>query len=102
MGLKVEAMERGEGAAREVRVVLYPPFSREAGRREVTLAFEPGMTVGGALRRLAAAVPQLAGELAPEEFDRTHLAVSGGRLLRPDAPLAAGDELLLVPPMAGG
>ena len=85
-----------------VKIVLYAPFSQLAGRREVLLPFEPGMTVDRALRRLAGEVPGLAAQLSPEGIERTFLAVAGGRLLGTDSTLGGGEELLLVPPMAGG
>ncbi len=85
-----------------LRFVLYPPFSREAGRREVAVSCGPGQTLAGALRELADAEPALGGRLAPEGLDRVFLAVAGGRLLRADSPLTAGEPVLLVPPMSGG
>lgn len=88
--------------ARNLKIVLYPPVSGEAGRREVELPFEPGETLAVALRRLAAREHAEGGKLAEEDLDRVFLAVAGGRLLKADSPMAEGDLILLVPLMAGG
>ncbi len=88
--------------ARPLRIVLYPPFSRGAGKREVALPFEPGETLSGMLHRLEAGEQALGGKMVPEDLGRVFLAVAGGRLLRADSLLGEGDQVLLVPPMAGG
>ena len=77
--------------------VLYFAQARErAGRASGTLELPEGSRVSDALALLARDHPALS-DLWP------HLAVAvDQRLARPDAPLADGAELALLPPVSGG
>lgn len=87
---------------RMLKIVLHSPFSQVAGLREVHLPRRPGMTVGQALLELVDRIPGLMEHLPPGKIDQTFLVIVGGRLAKADSLLADGDEILLVPPIAGG
>jgi len=74
-----------------VRVRLFAVLRERAGRDTIELELPEGARVADAL----AAVDDLAGGLS------LVLAVNR-EYARPDAPLAAGDELALIPPVSGG
>jgi MoaE-MoaD fusion protein len=74
-----------------VRVKLFAVLRERAGRDELELELPEGACVADAL----AAVDDLAGGLS------LVLAVNR-EYAAPDAPLAAGDELALIPPVSGG
>jgi molybdopterin synthase catalytic subunit len=85
-------------AAAEIRIeVLYFAILRERlGRDRETLALPPGSDVRGARAALAARHPDIA-PLLPR------IATAVNRSMAPDdRPLADGDELALIPPVAGG
>jgi molybdopterin synthase catalytic subunit len=77
--------------AMTVRVRLFAVLRERAGTDELELELPEGARVGDALARL----DDLAGGL------RLVTAVNR-EYVRPDAPLAAGDELALIPPVSGG
>jgi molybdopterin converting factor subunit 1 len=70
---------------------------REAlGQTDETLAVPPGATVAQVRAALAARSPQIAAILA-------RCVVARNRAFAPeDAVLAEGDEVVFIPPMAGG
>ena len=78
-----------------VRVLLFASYADTLGFDSVELSFEQPATVGDALERLRA-LP--GGERLPPRplcaVNLTHV--------RPDAPLSGGDELAILPPLAGG
>ena len=79
-----------------ITVLLFAQARERAGRARATLELPEGSRVSDALAALAREHPTLA-ELWP------HLAVAVDRqLARPDAPLAQGAELALLPPVSGG
>ena len=71
-------------------------YAEALGRDELALEVPDGTTVADAVRRLRANLPK--GELLPERpvaaVNREHAA--------PDTRLADGDEMALLPPLAGG
>ena len=78
-----------------VTALLFASYADALGRESVQLTLEPGATVRDALNELRS-MP--GGELLPPSpLVAVNLAYS-----RPDAPLAPGDELAVIPPVAGG
>ncbi len=79
-----------------VRVLVFAAAREVVGAREVPLTLAAGATAGDALDALCARWPGLspyAGAL--------RLAVNGDYVARGHA-LAAGDEVAVIPPVAGG
>jgi molybdopterin synthase sulfur carrier subunit len=78
-----------------VRVLLFASYADTLGFDALELSFEPPATVGDVLDRLRA-LP--GGERLPPRplcaLNLTHV--------RSDAPLSGGDELAILPPLAGG
>jgi molybdopterin synthase sulfur carrier subunit len=78
-----------------VRVLLFASYAESLGCDAVELSLQHPATVGEALARLRA-LP--GGERLPTKplcaINLTHV--------RLDAPLSAGDELAILPPLAGG
>jgi molybdopterin converting factor small subunit len=78
-----------------VRVLLFASYAETLGFESVELSLEQPATVGKALDRLRA-LP--GGERLPPKplcaLNLTHV--------RPDAPISGGDELAILPPLAGG
>jgi molybdopterin converting factor small subunit len=78
-----------------VRVLLFASYADTLGFDSIELSLEPPATVGSALDRLRA-LP--GGERLPARplcaINLTHV--------RLDAPLSGGDELAILPPLAGG
>jgi sulfur-carrier protein len=78
-----------------VKVLLFASYAETLGFDSVELHLEQPATVGDALERLRA-LP--GGDRLPGKplcaLNLTHV--------RPDAPLSGGDELAVLPPLAGG
>jgi molybdopterin synthase sulfur carrier subunit len=78
-----------------VRVLLFASYAELLGYDTVELTFEPPATVRDVLDRLRS-LP--GGERLPPKpmcaLNLTHV--------RTDAPLSGGDELAILPPLAGG
>jgi molybdopterin synthase catalytic subunit len=79
-----------------IRVRLFAMQRQQLGVRELALEVPDGSTVAAAFATLAAAHPVLAPAGPTLRF-----AVNA-RYADPDTVLAAGDELALIPPVAGG
>jgi molybdopterin converting factor small subunit len=80
----------------KVTVLFFAQARELAGRASAVLSLPEGSRLADALAVLAREHPALA-PLWP------HLAVAvGGRLGRPETPLADGAELALLPPVSGG
>jgi molybdopterin synthase catalytic subunit len=82
--------------ALRVRVRLFAAQRELAGAREVAVELPAGGTVEAAWAALVALHPALAAGRASVRF-----AVNGD-WARPDAPLADGDEVAMIPPVSGG
>jgi molybdopterin converting factor subunit 1 len=80
----------------EIRVHFFGRTREVAGLSEERLGLPEGTTVAQAAERLAERHPGLAPHLA-----RCSFAVNESYAGR-DAPLAAGDELAVIPPIGGG
>jgi molybdopterin synthase catalytic subunit len=79
-----------------VAVRFFAQARERAGTASATLTLPAGS-------RLSDALAALAREHAALEPLWPHLAVAvDGRLARPDAELAAGSEIALLPPVSGG
>ena len=85
-----------------LKIVLHAPFSQLAGGREVDLPCRPAMTVEQALEGLAARIPALRDHLSPGKMNQSFIVMAGGRIAGAGSPLADGEEVLLLPPIAGG
>lgn len=83
------------GAGIRVRLRLFASYAEAAGREELELALPAGATAADALA--AVRRETWAARLPP----RPALAVNR-RYAPGDAPLRDGDEVALIPPVAGG
>ncbi len=87
---------------------LFADLAERAGDREISVAVEPGDTVGDALAALLADRPDLRERVLDEDGDlRDHInVVRNGESVHAqeglDTTLEAGDELALFPPVSGG
>jgi len=79
-----------------IRVRLFALQRQQLGRREVPLELPDGTTVEAAWATLAEAYPVLAPARASMRFARN------GEYVDPSVGLGDGDELALIPPVAGG
>jgi molybdopterin synthase sulfur carrier subunit len=78
-----------------VRVLLFASYAEALGLDAIELTFDGSATVADAIERLRA-LP--GGErLPPKPLCAVNLSQA-----RLDTPLASGDELALLPPLAGG
>ena len=78
-----------------VTVLLFASYADALGNAELALTLPPGATVADALRRV--------GELpGADRVPPAPLVAVNERYARLDQPLAQGDELALIPPVAGG
>ncbi len=82
-------------AAPSVRALLFASYADRVGRESLELTVSPDTTVGAILARIRA-LP--GGELLPPKpLCALNLAHVG-----PEATVAPGDELAILPPLAGG
>ena len=81
-------------AAIRVHVLLFAGFREVVGRGELERAVAPGTTIRGLWSALCAEHPAL------ERW--TPSAALNAEWTRADVPLAEGDELAFLPPVAGG
>ena len=79
-----------------VRVRFFASYAELVGREEAELAVSLPATVGDVVRRVRELIPG-AGGLPPRPLVAVNL-----RHVRLDAPVAEGDEVALLPPLAGG
>jgi molybdopterin converting factor small subunit len=83
-------------AAGLVRLRLFARYAELAGREELELTVALPATVADVVRHVRETVPGAAA--IPEH----PLAAVNLRHVRLDAPVVAGDEVALLPPLAGG
>ena len=79
-----------------ITVRFFARLAELTGLRETTIEVGEGLTAGDAYALLAREHPAIAGFASSVTFARNQEYVS------PDTPLAAGDELALIPPVSGG
>jgi len=77
-----------------VKVLVFASSADALGKSELSLSLPPGATVGDCL----AEVQRLAGGREPP----APLVAVNRAYARPEHPLAEGDEVALIPPVAGG
>lgn len=77
-----------------VHVRLFASYREAAGAGRIDLDLAPGAAVGDAVAEVARRHPQIAGGRA--------LVARNRQYVTPDAPLAEGDEVALIPPVSGG
>ena len=83
----------------EIDVLLFASFADAFGSGSLRLTLPPGatvQTVAGGIREAALALPG-----APALPDNFRIAVNQA-LAEPGRPVAAGDEVAVIPPVAGG
>lgn len=79
-----------------IKVRLFAAQREATGQSSCEIELPPGARAGDALAAVCERFPQLRPSAG-----RVVLAVNQSQA-QPDAPLADGDELALLPPMAGG
>jgi molybdopterin converting factor small subunit len=77
-----------------VTVLLFASFADVLGRSRIELAIPPGATVGDTVAQVRAA--------AADRLPLAPLVAVNEEYARYDRVLVAGDELALIPPVAGG
>ena len=82
----------GDGV--KVKVLVFASYADELGRGELALSLPPGATVGDCL----AEVRRQTGGCVPP----APLVAVNRRYARLEHPLSEGDEVALIPPVAGG
>ena len=82
-------------ATDSVRVLLFASYAERVGRDALELSVSPGTTVGAVVDRVRAMAGE--GTLPARPLCALNLAHVG-----PDAPVTPGDELAILPPLAGG
>ncbi|MFH1278254.1 MAG: molybdopterin converting factor subunit 1 [Candidatus Eisenbacteria bacterium] len=80
----------------EIRVLYFGPAAEEAGLREETITLAPPATLAGLVKEIVARHPRLAGRA-----ERLRFAVNR-EYAGADGPLESGDEVAVIPPVAGG
>jgi molybdopterin converting factor small subunit len=83
-------------AALRVRCRLFARYAEVVGRDEVTIELPPGAVVSDALAALRRTVR------GADRLPQTPLVAINLRHVLPGTPLQDGDELALLPPLAGG
>ena len=79
-----------------IRVLFFARYAEMVGRSDTTLEVSLPATVGDVVRRVRRELP--GGSALPE----TPLAALNATHARLDAPVSDGDEVALLPPIAGG
>jgi len=78
-----------------IRVLLFASYADAVGRNELALDLQEGSVVGDVVRR----VRELAGSTA---LPPSPLLAINATYARADQPVVAGDEVAIIPPVAGG
>jgi molybdopterin converting factor small subunit len=78
-----------------VTALLFASYADALGRESIQLTLEPGATV-------CDAVDELRSLPGGDALPRSPLVAVNLAYARADAPLAPGDELAVIPPVAGG
>lgn len=78
-----------------VRILLFASYAERVGRESLEMTVSPGMTVGAVLERIRA----LPGgdQLPARPLCALNLAHVG-----PESAVSPGDEIAILPPLAGG
>jgi sulfur-carrier protein len=78
-----------------VRVLLFASYAEQVGSDSLELSVSPGATVGAVVERVRGMAG--AGALPPRPLCALNLEHVGL-----ETPVSAGDELAILPPLAGG
>ena len=84
------------GVSGTIRVRFFARYAELVGRDEAALAVPLPATVGDVVRRVREELP------GARELPERPLAAVNLRHVRLDAPVQDGDEVALLPPLAGG
>ena len=79
-----------------VRVLFFARYAELVGREEAALSVALPATVSDVVRRVRAELP------GAHKLPERPLTAVNQRHVRPEAPIADGDEVALLPPVAGG
>ena len=82
----------GDGV--NVKVLVFASYADELGRGELVLSHPPGATVGDCLAEVQR---QTGGRVPPAPRVAVNRVYA-----RPEHPLFEGDEVAIIPPVAGG
>jgi molybdopterin converting factor small subunit len=89
-----------------VKITLFPPFSKKTTKHETTMAFEKGSTVKDLIGYLASSNDHFKtylGEVAGEEEIRFRaLIIHNDHIARLDEMVSDGDSLKFLHPLQGG
>jgi molybdopterin converting factor subunit 1 len=78
-----------------IRLLLFASYAEAFGKAEIPLELPDGATAGDALASIRS-------RPGAERLPPKPLIAINQRYAKPDAPLHDGDELALIPPVAGG
>ena len=79
-----------------VNVLFFASYADIAGRESLELSVHPPATVADVVRRVRETVP------GAERIPARPLTALNQQHVKPEASVADGDEVALLPPMAGG
>lgn len=79
-----------------VTVRLFARLAELAGTRETEVEIGEGLTAGGVYEVLSRRIPEIAG------FENSLMYALNQEYVKPEAPVRAGDEVALIPPVSGG
>ena len=82
----------GDGV--NVKVLVFASYADELGRGELALSLPLGATVGDCIAEVRR---QIGGRVPPAPLVAVNRVYA-----RPEQPLAEGDEVAIIPPVAGG
>lgn len=85
-----------------ISVVLYPPFSKVAGLKKLSLPYIKGMTVKNVLENIAYQYPDLGVYFEPFESRRNVLVSIKGKMVLWEYKIAENDEVTLLSIYGGG
>jgi molybdopterin converting factor subunit 1 len=79
----------------QVRLLLFASYAESLGTHELTLTLPEGATAGDVLRQVRA-------RPGAEKLPPQPLIAVNQKYAKAEAPLRDGDEVALIPPVAGG
>lgn len=97
-----------DGTRTQKTLRLFATLRDLAGQKEITVPFEDGQTVRQLIADIEAVMPHLAGEIMKPDGEMTglvHILVHGRNiewLNGLDTTIRASDDIVLMPPTAGG
>jgi molybdopterin synthase catalytic subunit len=79
-----------------VKIALFAGLADLAGRKHISIDWEPGLTIGAVRSKVIVGYPQIEGLL-----QRSRAAL-GDQIVAEDARVPDGVELAFLPPVSGG